>query len=403
MLTIERRHLRTCPILHKGGRVLNKCTCPLRAVGTVKNERIRKTLDTCNLDIAWRKVRAMESDLESGKVRKPFNEAVEAFLRGRTVEASSLKKYRRSLVALCTYSEAAGTGTVRDFNLEQLDGFRDIRPLSVLSWSKELQLLRTFFKFCMKRQWCDENVAAEMDMPQDPKPKPRQPFTTEEVIRIMAAADVIGQTAYERQRAKAMLLVMNFYALRIGDVATLKRDRIANGQIFLHALKNGAPIWLPLYPEVSEALDALPLPEGATADCPYFFWTGNGSLDSLYRGVARTLTSVFRRSKVPNASAHRFRHTLATKILVNGGTIEDAANILGDSPAVVYRHYAKWSADYQHRTAEVLRKAHRGTSDTELAHEKIQGVSPVFPSFEVVAREGLEPPTRGFSVRCSTN
>ena len=47
-----------------------------------------------------------------------------------------------------------------------------------------------------------------------------------------------------------------------------------------------------------------------------------------------------------------------TEILVNAGTIEDAANILGDSPAVVRKHYAKWSGDYQRRTEELFRRVH---------------------------------------------
>ena len=403
MLKLERRHTGDCPIRHKGGRSLNKCACPLRAVGNVKGERVRKTLDTINVEIGWRKLRALEGELEAGKVRKPVAEAVRAFIAAKTLAPASTRKYHQILSLFVGFVQSAGVATLDKCTLEHLDAYRESRALSPLTWSKELTLLRTFFKFCVRRDWCERNVAKDMDMPPNPKPKPRAPFTPEEVIRIFAAAETIGQQSYERQRARTMLLLMNFYALRISDVAMLKRDRIQGDQIFLHALKNGAAVWLPLYAEVKEALEALPLPDGATADCPYFFWTGNGDVASLFRATERTLTSVFRRSKVPNASAHRFRHTLATKILVNGGTIEDAANILGDSPAIVLKHYAKWSADYQHRTVELMRRVHGASAGTPLAHEKKQGVSPVFPSFEVVAREGLEPPTRGFSVRCSTN
>jgi hypothetical protein len=61
-----------------------------------------------------------------------------------------------------------------------------------------------------------------------------------------------------------MILLMRFYGLRVSDVATLHKEPIEKDHIFLHALKNGAPIWLPLYPEVTNALDRVRMPMSAT-------------------------------------------------------------------------------------------------------------------------------------------
>jgi len=392
MLTVERRHITGCPIKPKGGRVLNKCTCPLRAAGTVKNERIRKTLDTCNLDIAWRKVRAMESELESGKVRKPFDEAVEAFLSGRSVEPSTLRKYNRIMSRLSEFAIGYHIGTVDQLRLDHLDPYRESRGLCDLSWQKELQLLRTFLDFCRKRKWCEENVAKDMDMPRDPKPKEREPYTRDEIIAILAAADSFGLYPYERLRARAMLLLMRYYGLRISDVATLRKDAVKGAEISLRAVKNGRSLWHELYPVVRQALETLPLPNGASADCPYFFWTGLGDRDGHIKRVDRTLQAVYRKSGVKNAISHRFRHTLATEILVNGGTIEDAANVLGDSPAVISKHYAKYSSEYQHRTKTLLRKVHQATLDTIVTHD-YESDANVLKTLakQVVAEVGLEP------------
>src|SRR5262249_16700032 len=136
---------------------------------------------------------------------------------------------------------------------------------------------------------------------------------------------------------------------------------IKNDHLFLHAVKNGAAIWLPLYPEVRNALDCLPLPQSASADCEYFFWTGAGARDGHIKTVVRTLQAVFRASGVRDAQSHRFRHTLATQVLVAGGSIEDAANILGDSPEIIRKHYAKWSTEYRRRTMAIMSRVH-GTS-----------------------------------------
>ena len=100
-----------------------------------------------------------------------------------------------------------------------------------------------------------------------------------------------------------------------------------------------------------------------------------------------TLQSVFRESGVRNGVPHRFRHTLATEILVKGGTIEDAANILGDSPATIRKYYAKWSVAYQNRTVEILQRVH-GTS---VAHMENQFETRLFSTVMMVPEVGLEP------------
>ena len=392
MLTVERRHIKTCPIRSKGGRVLNKCACPLRAVGVVKGERVRKTLDTINLDIAWRKLRALESEMESGKVRKTFDEAVEAFLSGRSVEPSTMRKYTRILSRITEFTKAYKVPTVDELRLDHLDPYRASRGLCDLSWQKELQLLRTFLDFCKRRKWCEENVAKDMEMPRDPKPKEREPYKQAEIIAILAAADTFGLYPYERLRARAMLLLMRYYAFRISDVATLRKDAVINGEIRLRAVKNGKAILLELYPVVQQALDVLPLPKGASADCPYLFWNGLSDRDGFIKRADESLKAVYRKSGVKNAISHRFRHTLCTEILVNGGTIEDAANILGDSPAVIRKHYLKYSSEYQDRTKTLLRKVHLGTLGSSVTHAQETDANPLIGlGKQVVAEVGLEP------------
>jgi integrase len=61
----------------------------------------------------------------------------------------------------------------------------------------------------------------------------------------------------------------------------------------------------------------------------------------------RTLDAVFTRSGVVGAHAHRFRHALASDLLGKSGSIEKVAGILGDSPAIIRRYYAKWTPESQ--------------------------------------------------------
>jgi len=81
----------------------------------------------------------------------------------------------------------------------------------------------------------------------------------------------------------------------------------------------------------------------------------------MVRDATRTLAAVFIASGVAGACAHRFRHTLATEILERGGSIEDVADVLGNSPAIVRKHYAKWSARRQERISNLMQTVFSGT------------------------------------------
>jgi predicted transcriptional regulator len=55
------------------------------------------------------------------------------------------------------------------------------------------------------------------------------------------------------------------------------------------------------------------------------------------------------------AHAHRFRHTLVTELLEKGWTYEDVAEVLGNSAAIVKKHYASGHAARQDSLTEMMR------------------------------------------------
>ena len=101
-------------------------------------------------------------------------------------------------------------------------------------------------KFCLARHWVRENPASQIKMPRNVPPNEVEPYTTAEAESMIAACSRFGQNDYERLRARAMVLTMRYTGLRIGDVATLAKDRVsrdgARWRIFLHTEKTGASI-----------------------------------------------------------------------------------------------------------------------------------------------------------------
>jgi integrase/recombinase XerC len=359
MLTLYRRHTDDCP---NHGRVAEapqeKCACVVWVRGHANGRPVRKTLKTRNWAVAGRKLTELEIDLAGGKQRQTVPRAIAAFLAsfGDDIQPATKRKYRHFMGCFEAFCEAREITTVDEVDVIALDSYKIWRSLSPLTWSKELQLLRSFFAWCAKRKWCDENPAKEMRMPKDPKGRERVPYTADEIDAILEAANRVGQESYERLRARALILLMRYYGLRVSDAALLARSRVRRGQIAVRALKNGAWLWMPLYPEVASALEALPLPAGR--ESPYYFWTGLGEVEGHCKTVIDSLACVYRLSKVEQAHSHRFRHTLATELLSEGAEIEAVADLLGDAPKTIRRHYKHFIPAYQERTADLLDRVH---------------------------------------------
>jgi integrase len=120
-------------------------------------------------------------------------------------------------------------------------------------------------------------------------------------------------------------------------------------------------VFLPIPLELKAALDRLPQPREAQDD-KHYFWNGQTSERAL-KGIAeRTLAAVFKASGLPHAHAHRFRHTLATELLGTGASFEDVADVLGNSPAIVRKHYGKWSPARQARIEQLMKAVYVGAN-----------------------------------------
>jgi site-specific recombinase XerD len=351
VLNLYRRHVRKCPHRAKG-QAYTKCSCPIWCDGELNGQRYRKSLATRDWGRAGRRVAKLEEP--GARQPKPLAEAIAAFHASVAGHALATRtKYQRVLRFFETLTGSRGLRSIDEVGVEDVDAYHASRTISSVTWLKELEILRQFFQFCVVRKWADENPAAAVDKPKNLKPAEVVPYTREEVVRILAACEAIGRTSYERLRARAIILLLRYTALRIADVALLEKDRVREGQINVRTMKTGQCVWLPVHPELQAALDALPAPRGS-AQSGYFFWSGNGARESCVRAAERTLSAVFAKSEVVGAHAHRFRHTLATELLEQGWTYEDVAEVLGNSATIVKKHYAKWSRGRQDRLTKMM-------------------------------------------------
>jgi site-specific recombinase XerD len=413
--TIWRRHAAGCKEVARGRNSIN-CGCPLWGDGYVNGERVlRKSLDTRNMRIARNRIAGLLEDyLDSTCPEEPsvpevapapqvataavgvptvavpvesasnviplevaddnpglIRNAAKAYLANcatNGVGASTISKYRNSLNKLAEFTERdeiclkQKIRTVADFRVIDLDRFRAGRQIVPITSSKELECIRAFWAFCAARDLCPKNIAALIKGPKIVEQNNVVPYTPEEMNAIIDACAKFGQHDYERKRARAVVLILRHTALRISDVALMRRDRIsrtATGwRIFVRTTKNHELVYLLVPDELVEALNALPAPRGSNKDCPFLFWNGKSKQKSQISEVSETLAAVFRKSGVQDAGAHRYRHTLATELVGIGASFEDVADVLGNSPAIVRKHYAKFSKQRQARIDNFIQKVH---------------------------------------------
>ena len=97
--------------------------------------------------------------------------------------------------------------------------------------------------------------------------------------------------------------------------------------------------------------------------------------------------------------SHRFRQALATEVLELCGSIEEAADILCDSPPIIQKHYAKWTACRTGPNQRAFEAALARVRHTNLGRPEAQGNE----RDGMVDGMGFEPTTPALRTPCSPN
>jgi len=347
MLNLRRRHLSQCS--HRDSRYL-KCKCPLWAIGSLNGKFIRKSLDTQNVERGTFLIREMEV----GKSRVSLSKAWDEFVASREkIKGSSpetiakLKRLRKKM------EECFGAIRLHTVSVSDLDGFVQSWEVSPITARKEIERLRSFFKFCLIRKWVDDNPALGVEMPEilDIEVKPFKAEEMEKIrwaIPLFSAKGIYGEA--NRERLAAFVAVLRWTGMRVRDVVQLKKSAFHGDYVVIRTHKNKKPVKLMLHSEVKEAIEKI------KNGNEYLFWSGLGNAKSCVGDWQRSLRRLSDVAGV-HIHAHRFRHTFATDLLSNGVPVSEVAAILGNSPRIVEKHYSQWIESRQRSLDLAVQKA----------------------------------------------
>jgi integrase/recombinase XerD len=216
--------------------------------------------------------------------------------------------------------------------------------------------LRSFFKFTQENGWLAENPAKKLGQPKYEQ-RPTLPYSHDEMTRILTAIDETVRNVQRHGvenaiRLRALVLLLRYSGLRIGDAIGCSVDRLAAGKLRFYTQKTGTHVNCPLPKFVVDELESIP-----KLSARYWFWSANGKLQTAVTDWQSRLQKLFVDAKVQDGHAHRFRDTFRTEVLLAGVPIERVSIFLGhQSIKVTEKHYRPWVRERQEQAeADVKR------------------------------------------------
>lgn len=363
MLTIFRRHLKSCP---QSSRTYRRCKCPIHVEGSLGGEPVRRGLDLTSWTAASDLIAQWNAAGQIGaQVTEPvrIDTAVTKYLddaRARHLAEATISKlttiFEKQFLA---WTEDAGLRYLKELTPERLTEWRSTWRDGALAASKKYQRTVGFFYFCMRMKWIGENPMKSLHPPKV-KQDPTLPFSSSEVTAIVSACDRFPMKGVHgkgnRKRLRAMVLLLRYSGLRIRDAATLRRERLQNGKLLLYMQKTGVPVFVPLPPYVVAALEETP-----NSNPNYFFWSGNGLPKTTVADWQRSLRKLFDIANVKGGHAHRFRDTFAVELLLAGVPIDQVSVLLGHSSVkITEKSYTPWVQARQEQLEAAVKRAWSG-------------------------------------------
>ena len=354
MLNLYRRHQPPCRFTTRRN---HNCNCPIWVQGSLRGESIRRGLNLRSWSAATDLVRDWEAAGEIGVVKQvevpTIAEAVEKFFvdaKAQHLSHETIRKYENLLnTRFLPWCAGQGYRYLKHLGVEEMRAFRATWTDSANYATKNLERLRSFFRFCQQDDWIAKNPARAVKAPKVHE-RPTLPFSKAEMQRILKACD---RYRGDRARMRAFVLVMRHAGLRIGDTIALDAQRLKGNKLLLRTAKTGTPVYVPLPPVTMKALAKL-----ETNGSGRFFSTGKAKPQTARANWSRYLDSLFGVAKIEGGHSHRFRDTFAVELLLAGVPLDTVSILLGHSSVkITEKHYRPWVRSLQRKLEEEVKRA----------------------------------------------
>jgi tyrosine recombinase XerC len=290
-------------------------------------------------------------------MRKEIDEFLAYLTHERNASVHTISSYRIDLTQLAAYLDE------RKIRLPQIDNvvlrgflvelYR--KNLTKTSAARKLAAIRSFFKFCVRRRWLDDNPAKVVATPRLDQPVPG--FLSEEEMRKLLEAPQTDDALGLRDRA----ILEVFYAtgIRLSELVGIRLEDLSLEERMIRVKGKGKKERLVPFGRKAEA--SLRAYLGVRHEFPLRL--GETSIFLNYRGtrlsnrsVQRLTAKYLRQAALSrNISPHSLRHSFATHLLARGADLRVIQELLGHESLATTQKYTHMDVS---QLLEIYRKSH---------------------------------------------
>ena len=371
LITIFVRHSAGCK--YTGDEFSKRCNCKKHFRWSQNGKQHRRKANTRSWEQAERNKRLVEDQLAG---RKPVEDthamsvekAVQVFMQAKQndgLEQPTLAKLEKTCDRIQEFCEQAGIFTLEHVTLIHLTTWPWSRYFNTThSLRTNQERVKSFFRYFHNAGVISKNPAAAWKRIKG-EVEQVSGFEPREYEKIIATAQKSGD-----QKLRAFVQIMRFGGLGIIDAACLEREQIIQqGNDYRIRLASRQKT---SKKETRQMIDnAIPpsvgrdLMAALNDNSRYIFWNrvGEDAATPTEKRDAvkfwqKKVRALLDKAGFPNATSHKFRHTLAIEMIRHGATFEDVAAALGNTVAVVAKFYShEWAKVRQGRTDAAIKAA----------------------------------------------
>jgi len=367
-VTVVVRHSKDCP--RAGDEFYRSCKCPKHLRWSYKGKLYRQAAKTRTWSIAEERRREVEDRFRAADPTTPvgdiriesqsrptIEQAVELFLSDKLTQGldpTAHQKHVRELGRFSEFMAKRGKFFPHEIGLTDLTEFRatwvHLYPSS-LTRSKVQERLRGFLRYCFNAKMIDHLPQLSPIKVNEP---PTLPLTESQYAKLLEVLPVEFKSAERVKKMHALVRLMRYSGLAIGDAVTLERTKIIKDtkkkvyRVVTSRQKTGTHVSVALPPDVAlEVIEVMELNEHPD----YIFWNRkDGKRKAAVDVWERAFKRAFKAAGMPSGHSHQLRDTFAVELLNKGIPLEEVSKLLGHtSIRTTEKSYAPWVEARQDR------------------------------------------------------